>query len=155
MFSSFLFAEEKKLEKLRVGGGSASATQMSLWLAKEGNYYEKHGLNVEVISIPGSSLAIQAMLSGELPIIQAGGAGPIEANLSGADTVIIATIAKKFNWWIFSLPSINRMEDLNKVFGTTRFGTQSDPASGSRFGAMDSIRSATSPWFRRAGRRRR
>ena len=128
--SSFLFAQEKKLEKLRVGGGSASATQMSLWLAKEGNYYEKHGLNVEVISIPGSSLAIQAMLSGELPIIQAGGAGPIQANLSGTDTVIIATIAKKFNWWIFSQPNINRMEDLKgKVFGTTRFGTQSDLAS--------------------------
>jgi NitT/TauT family transport system substrate-binding protein len=124
------FAQEKKLEKLRTGGGSASATQMSLWLAKEGSYYEKNGLNVEVISIPGSSLALQAMLSGELPIIQAGGAGPIQTALSGADTVIIATIAKKFNWWIFSQPGINRIEDLRgKVFGTTRFGTQSDLAS--------------------------
>jgi NitT/TauT family transport system substrate-binding protein len=129
-FSSTLVAQEKKLDKLRVGGGSASATQMSLWLAKEGNYYEKHGLNVEVISIPGSSLAIQAMLSGELPIIQAGGAGPIQANLSGTDTVVIATVAKKFNWWIFSQPNITRMEELKgKVFGTTRFGTQSDLAS--------------------------
>src|SRR3989338_6574358 len=129
-FSSTLLAQEKKLDKLRVGGGSASATQMSLWLAKEGNYYEKHGLNVEVISIPGSSLALQAMLSGELPIIQAGGPGPIQVNLSGADTVIIATVAKKFTWWIFSQPNINRMEDLRgKVFGTTRFGTQSDLAS--------------------------
>src|SRR5678816_1316967 len=128
--SSILFAQEKKLERLRVGGGSASATQMSLWLAKEGNYYEKQGLNVEVISIPGSSLAIQAMLSGELPIIQAGGAGPIQAALSGTDTVIVATIAKKFNWWIFSQPGINRIEDLRgKIFGTTRFGTQSDLAS--------------------------
>jgi ABC-type nitrate/sulfonate/bicarbonate transport system substrate-binding protein len=123
-------AQEKKLEKFRTGGGSASATQMALWLAKEGNYYEKNGLNVEVISIPGSSLALQAMLSGELPIIQAGGAGPIQANLSGTDTVIIASIAKKFTWWIFSQPSINRMEDLKgKIFGTTRFGTQSDLAS--------------------------
>jgi ABC-type nitrate/sulfonate/bicarbonate transport system substrate-binding protein len=69
-----LTAQEKKLEKFRTGGGSASAAQMSVWLAKEGNYYEKNGLSVEVISIPGSSLAIQAMLSGELPIIQAGGA---------------------------------------------------------------------------------
>jgi NitT/TauT family transport system substrate-binding protein len=87
-------------------------------------------LNVEVISIPGSSLAIQAMLSGELPIIQAGGAGPIQAALSGTDTVVIATVAKKFNWWIFSQPNIARMEDLKgKVFGTTRFGTQSDLAS--------------------------
>ena len=123
-------AQEKKLERFRTGGGSASATQMALWLAKEGRYYEKNGLNVEVISIPGSSLALQAMLSGELPIIQAGGAGPIQANLSGTDTVVIATIAKKFTWWIFSQPSITRMEDLRgKIFGTTRFGTQSDLAS--------------------------
>ena len=123
-------AQERKVEKLRTGGGSASAAQMSIWLAKEANSYEKHGLNVEVISIPGSSLALQAMLSGELPIIQAGGAGPIQAALSGTDTVVVATIAKKFNWWIFSQPNVNRMEDLKgKVFGTTRFGTQSDLAS--------------------------
>lgn len=124
------FAQEKKPERLRVGGGSASAAQMSIWFAKEGGYYEKNGLNVEVISIPGSSLAIQAMLSGELPIIQAGGAGPVQAALSGTDTVILATIVKKFNWWIFGQANIARMEDLKgKVFGTTRFGTQSDLAS--------------------------
>jgi NitT/TauT family transport system substrate-binding protein len=123
-------AQEKKLEKFRTGGGSASAAQMSIWLAKEGGYYEKNGLSVEVISIPGSSLALQAMLSGELPIIQAGGAGPIQAALSGTDTVVIATIAKKFNWWIFAQPNIGRIEDLRgKIFGTTRFGTQSDLAS--------------------------
>src|SRR5688572_18802186 len=127
---SSLLAQEKKLENLRSGGGSASAAQMSIWFAKEGNYYEKNGLNVELISIPGSSLALQAMLSGELPIIQAGGAGPIQAALSGTDTVVLATIAKKFNWWIFVQPNITRMEDLRgKIFGTTRFGTQSDLAS--------------------------
>jgi NitT/TauT family transport system substrate-binding protein len=126
----WLSAQEKRAERLRTGGGSASAAQMSLWFAKEGNYYEKHGLNVEVISIPGSSLALQVMLSGELPIIQAGGAGPVQVNLSGTDTVIVATITKKFNWWIYALPNLTRMEDLKgKVFGVTRYGTQSDLAS--------------------------
>lgn len=123
-------AQEKKLERLRTGGGSASAAQMSIWFAKEGNYYEKHGLGVEVVSIPGSSLALQVMLSGEMPIIQAGGAGPVQVNLSGADAVIVATISKKFNWWIYGQPSITRMEDLRgKIFGVTRYGTQSDLAS--------------------------
>ena len=129
-YFSVSLAQEKKLEKFRTGGGSASATQMALWFAKEGGYYEKYGFNVEVISIPGSSLALQAMLSGELPVIQAGGAGPIQTALAGADTVIIATIAKRFSWWIFSQPNITRMEELKgKVFGVTRFGTQSDLAS--------------------------
>lgn len=123
-------AQEKKLERLRIGGGSTSATQMSMWLAREGGYYEKHGLAVEAISIPGSSLALQAMLAGELPIIQLGGAASIQANLAGADTVIIATIVKKFLFWIYSRQEIRRMEDLKgKIFGTTRFGTLSDLAS--------------------------
>ncbi len=123
-------AQDKKLDRIRVGGGSTSATQMSMWLAKEGNFYEKNGLSVEAISIPGSSLALQAMLAGELPIIQLGGAASIQANLSGADTVIIATIVKKFLFWIYGRPEIGRMEDLKgKVFGTTRFGTLSDLAS--------------------------
>jgi ABC-type nitrate/sulfonate/bicarbonate transport system substrate-binding protein len=123
-------AQEKKLERIRVGGGSASATQMSLWLAKEGGFYEKHGLAVEAISIPGSSLALQAMLAGELPIIQLGGAASIQANFAGADTVIVATIVRKFLFWIFARPGSERMEDLKgKVFGTTRFGTLSDLAA--------------------------
>lgn len=45
--------------------GLALSANRSRWLY----HYEKHGLNVEVISFAGSSLAIQAMLSGELPII--------------------------------------------------------------------------------------
>lgn len=123
-------AQDRKIEKLRAGGGSASGTQLAMWLAKEGNYYEKHGLNVEAISIPGSSLALQAMIAGELPIIQLGGAASIQANFSGADTVIIATIVNKFLFWIYGRPEIGRMEDLKgKVFGTTRFGTLSDLAS--------------------------
>ena len=83
LFSGLARAQEKKLDRLRVGGGSASAAQMAIWFAKEGEFYDKHGLNVEVISVSGSSLAIQAMLSGELPIIQAGGAGPIQVSALG------------------------------------------------------------------------
>jgi NitT/TauT family transport system substrate-binding protein len=129
-FTAALSAQERRPDKIRIGGGSTSATQMAMWLAREGGYYEKNGLNVEAISIPGSSLALQAMLSGELPIIQLGGAASIQANLAGADTVIIATIVKKFLFWIYGQANINRMEDLKgKVFGTTRFGSLSDLAS--------------------------
>src|ERR1700751_6015248 len=123
-------AQEKRIDKFRVGGGSASATQMGMWLAKEGGYYDKNGLSIEAISIPGSSLALQAMLAGDLPIIQLGGAASIQANFSGADTVIIPTIVRKFLFWIFAKPDVQRMEDLKgKVFGTTRFGTLSDLAA--------------------------
>src|SRR5918994_1293937 len=123
-------AQEKKLEKIRIGGGSVGAPQMTMWFAKEANFYEKQGLNVEAISIPGSSMALQAMLSGEVPIIQLGAAASIQANLAGADTVIVATVLKKFLFSIFSRPEITRIADLKgKLFGATRFGTLSDFAS--------------------------
>ena len=72
------------------------------------------------------------MLSGELPIIQAGGAGPIQVALSGTDTVILATIVKKFNWWIFGSTEHRRvMEDLKgkDFWRQPCFGTQLHPAS--------------------------
>jgi NitT/TauT family transport system substrate-binding protein len=124
------WAQGKKLEKIRVGGGSVGAPQMTMWYAKEANLYEKHGLAVEAIHIPGSSMALQAMLSGEVPIIQLGGAASMQANLPGADTVIVATVLKKFLFSIFSRPDITRIADLKgKLFGATRFGTLSDFAS--------------------------
>src|SRR5215475_13279117 len=123
-------AQDKKLEKIRIGGGAVGAPQMTMWFAKEANLYEKHGLAVEAIHIPGSSLALQAMLSGEVPIIQLGGTASMQANLAGADTVIVATILKKFLFSIFSRPDITRIADLKgKLFGATRFSTLSDFAS--------------------------
>ena len=123
-------AQDKKLERIRIGGGSVGAPQMTMWFAKEANLYEKHGLAIEAISIPGSSMALQAMLSGEVPIIQLGGAASIQANMAGADTVIVATILTKFLFSIFSQPEITKIADLKgKIFGATRFGTLSDFAS--------------------------
>ena len=123
-------AQDKKLERIRIGGGSVGAPQSTMWFAKEAGLYEKHGLAVEAISIPGSSMALQAMLSGEVPIIQLGGTASMQANLAGADTVIVATILKKFLFSIFSRPEITRIADLKgKLFGATRFGTLSDFAS--------------------------
>ncbi len=123
-------AQDKKLEKIRIGGGAVGAPQMTMWFAKEANLYEKHGLAAEAIHIPGSSMALQAMLAGEVPIIQLGGAASMQANLAGADTVIVATILKRFLFSIFSRPDITRIADLKgKLFGATRFGTLSDFAS--------------------------
>ena len=129
-WSSPSAAQDRKLERIRIGGGAVGAPQMTMWFAKEANLYEKHGLAVEAIHIPGSSMALQAMLAGEVPIIQLGGAVSMQANLAGAVTVIVATILKKFLFSIFSRPDIIRIADLKgKLFGATRFGTLSDFAS--------------------------
>src|SRR5262249_12507100 len=144
-------AQDKKLERIRIGGGAVGAPQMTMWFAKEANLYEKHGLAVEAIHIPGSSLALQAMLSGEVPIVQLGGTASMQANLAGADTVIVATILKKFLFSIFSRPDIIRIADLKgKLFGATRFGTLSDFASRFALEKTGLNPDRDSPWCRPA-----
>ena len=148
-------AQERKLERLRIGGGAVGAPQMTLWFAKEANLYEKHGLAVEAIHIPGSSLALQAMLSGEVPIIQLGGTASMQANLTGADTVIVATILKKFLFSIFSRPDITRIADLKANFSAPPASARS-PTSPlvSLWRKMASIPNGTSLWCRLAASRR-
>lgn len=124
------FTQEKKPDRIRIGGGAASASQMPLWFAVEAGLYKKYGIDAEAINIPGSSLLAQTMLSGEVPIGQMGGPAPVLAALSGGDFVIVATIIKNFVFYIFARPGIEKMEDLRgKALGTTRVGTLSHYAA--------------------------
>jgi len=124
---SIAHGQEIRTIKIRTAGVTTAAIQMPRWIAKEAGYFEKHGLDVEVISISGTSLGLQALLSGNLQIILAGGPGPVQSALSGADTVIISTMAKRLHWWIYGQPSITKMEELKgKILGATRFGTLSE-----------------------------
>ena len=129
-FFSSCKAQETKLDKLRVSGAMGSATQIPLWLTKEARLFEKYNLAAEVLTIPASSLIVQAMLSGEVPISQLGGPASMLANLSGADLVVIATTIRNFVFFIISHPDVRRIEDLRgKTLGVTRFGTVSDFAA--------------------------
>ena len=50
-----------------------------------------------------------------MPIIQLGGAASIQANFSGADTVIIATIVRKFLFSIFARPGIEDLTSSDRI----------------------------------------
>src|SRR5262245_53776121 len=144
-------AQDKKLERIRIGGGAVGAPQMTMWFAKEASLYEKHGLGVEAIHIPGSSLALQAMLSGDVPIIQLGGTASMQANLAGADTVIVATILKKFLFSIFSRPDITRIADLKGSFSAPLVLARSPTSPPvSLWRKMASTPNGTSRWCRPA-----
>jgi ABC-type nitrate/sulfonate/bicarbonate transport system substrate-binding protein len=42
-----------------------SAASLPWWVAKEARYYEKHGLDVDMIYVGASPVIIQAMLGGQ------------------------------------------------------------------------------------------
>src|SRR6516162_1297630 len=57
-----------------------SAASLPWWIAKEARYYEKHGLDVDMIYVGASPVIIQAMLGGQAGV-GAGGGPPLVTNV--------------------------------------------------------------------------
>ena len=68
-----------------------SAASLPWWIAKESRFYEKYGLDVDMIYVGASPVIIQAMLGGQAGV-GAGGGPPLVTNvLQGGDVVQVAT----------------------------------------------------------------
>jgi len=91
------------------------------FVGKEGGYYEKYGLDVEMFFQGASSEIIQAMLAGDANF--AGSAGPaiISNVIGGGDVIQVAALVKTFT--IPSQPSIKTLANLKgQKVGVSRFG---------------------------------
>ncbi len=94
---------------------------------KEAKLFEKHGLEVELIYVAGSSRVVQSMLAKDIPISEIAIPAVIQANLAGADLVMLAGPNHKPGQKLWCWPDIKRREDLKgKKIGITRFGTSDD-----------------------------
>jgi ABC-type nitrate/sulfonate/bicarbonate transport system substrate-binding protein len=84
--------QSKELIRLRITYSSISAASLVTWAAKDASIFQKHGLDVGLVYIGGGTMAMSTTISGETQITQGAGTGSILARLSGADTVMFATI---------------------------------------------------------------
>lgn len=113
--------------KLKVAYPTTVGSMAVLWVAKEAKLFDKHGLDVELIYVAGSSRVVQAMLAKDIPISEIAIPAVIQANLAGADLVMLAGPNHKPGQKIMVKPEIKRREDLKgKKIGITRFGTSDD-----------------------------
>jgi NitT/TauT family transport system substrate-binding protein len=113
--------------KLKVAYPTTVGSMAVLWITKEARLFEKHGLEVELIYVAGSSKVVQAMLAKEIPIAEIAIPAVIQANLAGADLVMLAGPNHKPGQKIMVKPEIKKPEDLKgKKIGVTRFGTSDD-----------------------------
>src|SRR5258706_16485028 len=82
------------------------------WIAKEAGYYEKHGLDVDMIYVGASPVIVQAMLGGQAGI-GAGGGTPLVTNvLQGGDVVQVATLIPYAIQSLIVRPEIKSTKDL-------------------------------------------
>jgi NitT/TauT family transport system substrate-binding protein len=113
--------------KLKVAYPTTVGSMAVVWVAKEAKLFEKHGLEVELIYVAGSSRVVQAMLAKDIPISEIAIPAVIQANLAGADLVMLAGPNHKPGQKIMVKPEIKRREDLKgKKIGTAPPGHTPD-----------------------------
>ena len=120
-------ASDAAAAPLRVAYSAISGAMSSLWVAQEGGYFKREGLDVELLYIGGGSLLIQSMLSGDVPIAYGPSVPVINASLRGADLVLIGNTGNSLVFSIMSRPEIKQPASLKgKKIGVTRLGGSTD-----------------------------
>ncbi|MGE5217636.1 MAG: ABC transporter substrate-binding protein [Chloroflexota bacterium] len=123
----FLFAGAVDAAPLRVAYSAISGAMSSLWVAQEGGYFKREGLDVELLYIGGGSLLIQSMISGDLPFAYGPSVPVINASLRGADLVLVGNTGNSLVFSIMSRPEIKQPAQLKgKKVGVTRLGGSTD-----------------------------
>ena len=116
-----------QLAQLNVGYSAISEEQLPAWMAKETGVFKNNGLDVQLIYFTGGTTAVQALISGEVPISQVAGPAVVNSALAGSDIIIVAGGATSLDYWLMSKPEIKRPEQLKGgSVAISAFGTASD-----------------------------
>ena len=119
-----LLAQQKPLT---VGYAALVAEMSPLWNAYEAKLFQRYGALVDMVYLQSGSLAAQAVVSGNVPIVSITGIPVVQAALAGAPLVMVAGTINAFPMSIVSLPSIRQPQDLKgKRMAVARFGSASD-----------------------------
>lgn len=130
--TAFLFtvnAHAAAPRPLRITYLSNSVTMAPLWMAKETGAIAKEGLDVEILSMT-ASVAVPALLAGELDAIQMSAAPVLNAALRGHDLVFVCGLLNTMIWNFYGRPGIASAEALRgKIVGSDRPGTPGNYAT--------------------------
>lgn len=127
LLGSLSLATTVKAAPLRVAYSAISGAMSSLWVAQEGGYFKREGLDVELLYIGGGSLLIQSMISGDVPFAYGPSVPVINASLRGADLVLVGNTGNSLVFSIMTRPELKQPANLKgKRVGVTRLGGSTD-----------------------------
>ena len=98
-------AADKKSYLLAYISDSANASP-AYWVAKERGIFKKHGLDIELIYISGSTRGIQSLIAGDVAFVGAVGTAAIYGRLAGGDIAIVNSLTNTLPYYIIGKPEI-------------------------------------------------
>lgn len=127
---SSLLAQERRLKKITAGYVLASSAYTSLFVAKEAGLLEQHGLDATPVFLGTGSLAVSALLAGDVNILRGTPAAVVQAQAQGAPLVIFGSEYDVLTFKLMVRPEIRGSKDLKgKKLGIARFGDTGDYAT--------------------------
>jgi ABC-type nitrate/sulfonate/bicarbonate transport system substrate-binding protein len=102
---------------------TTAATMTPQWVTKDGGYFDQQGLDVTLARIEAGAPILSAIQGGDVPLAFVGAQQIVEADLKGAQFVLVAGFVDTLGQQIYTIPSITKPEDLKgKAIGVTNFG---------------------------------
>lgn len=121
---------QEKSEKMHVGYSAQAGAFAPIWITKEAGLFRKHGLDVDLVFIPGGPTAASALMAGEMQVVAMAGPAIVTSNLAGSDLVMIAGIVNTFAFQFVTIKEITVPAQLKgKRIGVNRFGAAPDVAA--------------------------
>jgi NitT/TauT family transport system substrate-binding protein len=118
-------------EKLVIGVTAVSGAAGGILAAQDHGLFREQGLDVEFVFVSTSTLALPALLSGQVALVT-GVTGPavVNATLAGADLVWLAEFLGTMPYTLLAAPAIHQVAELRgKRIGVSRLGSSSEFAA--------------------------
>lgn len=88
------------------------SSSVPFWVAKEAGLFKKHGLDIDLLFINGSTRAVQSLIAGDLNFSGAVGTSAMNGAMAGGDVVIINGLVNTLPYYLIGKPEIKSLEDL-------------------------------------------
>jgi NitT/TauT family transport system substrate-binding protein len=125
MLSIYLGVAEAR--KVSVGVPVLDVTQSALYVARDRGYYQKEGLEVDLILMRGG-VANQALIAGNVEFTTVPTAG-LQAAIQGAPLKVVLSTFHKPMFWLYSRPEIRSVKELaGKRVAVSSLGAAGDSA---------------------------
>lgn len=108
--SSLAYGQERV--KLRISSATKTFGYGPLWVASQKGFFERQGLDVELVVIRASDVGIQALAGGSLEIAGSASDAPIAAIEKGLDLVIVGGIINGLSQSIMAAKRFKTYADL-------------------------------------------
>ena len=95
-----------------MASSSLSGDAIPLWVARDGGYFQKNGLDVTIQLISGAAASMSTLLSGKVQFGNLGGSAVLTAAAGGADTVILGSDSPVMPYKLYVPADIKTAADL-------------------------------------------